>query len=288
MVSQRLVKWGAFSLSLLLFFLISSWALAQEPQQRKYRLRRTVGAGVISGFDGAAVPFVANAVDFDGTSDFLTRGAELTGVVDGKKGILSVWLRIDGGDGVVQRYVSTAGNDWKVSKSSSNKFELKALNAASATILQVKSTAAFTASSAWINILYAWDLSVPVAHLFIDDVDDEAAGSTETDDNIDYLGTGNWAVAALTGGGSKVNGCVAELYFNSTEFLDISIESNRRKFIDASGKPVDLGSDGSTPTGTSPIVYLNGDSTNFETNQGTGGNFSVTGSLTDCSTSPTD
>jgi hypothetical protein len=67
------------------------------------------------------------------------------------------------------------------------------------------------------------------------------------------------------------------------EFLDISVEANRRKFINAAGDPVDLGSDGSTPTSTAPIVYQNGDFTNFETNQGTGGNFTVTGALTTCS-----
>ena len=38
--------------------------------------------------------------------------------------------------------------------------------------------------------------------------------------------------------------------------MDFTTTSNRRKFIDASGNPEDLGSDGSTPTGTAPEIYL--------------------------------
>ena len=237
---------------------------------------------------GGAAPYVADAVDFDGSNDYLTRGADLTGIVDGKQGIISMWVRIDGGDGVVHRLFNSSSNFVKFSKSSSGKPEAKHLNSGSTTILQIKSDGAVNQSATWRHLLFAWDLSVPVGHVFIDDVEDESAGSTETDDTINYAGPGDYAVAAQPNGSAKLNGCMADFYFNSAEFLDISIESNRRKFIDASGKPVDLGSDGSTPTGTQPILFLNGDSTDFETNQGSGGNFSVTGALSACSTSPSD
>jgi len=68
----------------------------------------------------------------------------------------------------------------------------------------------------------------------------------------------------------------------------LSIEANRRKFIDAIGKPVFLGSDGSLPTGVAPAMFFSGDSTAFATNRGTGGPFTLTGSLTNASTSPSD
>jgi hypothetical protein len=62
--------------------------------------------------------------------------------------------------------------------------------------------------------------------------------------------------------------------------------STLRKFISADGKPVYLGANGQLPTGSPPAVFLSGDSTSFATNQGTGGAFTLTGTLTDASTSP--
>jgi hypothetical protein len=55
---------------------------------------------------------------------------------------------------------------------------------------------------------------------------------------------------------------VADVYFAPGQFLDLSIPGNVAKFISA-GKPVDLGSDGSTPTGIAPLVFLSGDVTMF-------------------------
>ncbi len=57
---------------------------------------------------------------------------------------------------------------------------------------------------------------------------------------------------------------------------------DRRKFISASGKPVN-------PSGfPSGAVLFSGDHTTFPVNQGTGGAFTLTGTLTDASTSPSD
>lgn len=56
----------------------------------------------------------------------------------------------------------------------------------------------------------------------------------------------------------------------------------------ATGKPVDLGADGSTPTGTAPGVYLTGGAATFATNLGTAGSFAVTGTLTNAASSPSD
>ncbi len=72
------------------------------------------------------------------------------------------------------------------------------------------------------------------------------------------------------------------------QFIDFSVEANRRKFIDADGKPVYLGANGELPTGTSPAVFFSGDSSTFATNKGTGGTFTLTGSLTNASSSPSD
>lgn len=273
------------SIIIVLCLLVPSVSLAQEPNQRRHRHTRKVTRIVTA----AAPAYVANAVDFDGTNDFLLRGGDLTGNANSKFGIISVWARIDGGDGADGRVVRGTGNDHRLTKQASNKWQYDAENLAGTDIILLRSTNTFTASSAWIHVLAAWDLNTPEGHLFIDGVNVEDTGvSIETDDEVNYQ-TSDHAVGASGSGSSKFNGCFAELYYNTAEFLDITVAANRDKFRDsATSKPVSLGIDGSLPTGTAPILYLNGDATNFQTNQGTGGNFTVTGALVDCSTSPTD
>lgn len=86
-------------------------------------------------------------------------------------------------------------------------------------------------------------------------------------------------------------GDMAECWFDDS-YIDFSVEANRRLFYSATGKPVDLGSDGSTPTGSQPIIYLSvrpGDvAADFATNRGSGGNFTQNGTLAVASTSPSD
>lgn len=68
--------------------------------------------------------------------------------------------------------------------------------------------------------------------------------------------------------------------------IDWSVEVNRRFIIDASGKPVDPAL--AIAEFGAPTVALTGDATAFQANQGSGGSFSLSGSLTNASTSPSD
>lgn len=80
--------------------------------------------------------------------------------------------------------------------------------------------------------------------------------------------------------GGKLVGKLSELYF-TTEYIDFSQEANRLKFRDAFGNPVDLGSDGSKPTSTAPAIYMRFDPANFGKNSGTGGDFTINGTILD-------
>ncbi len=92
----------------------------------------------------------------------------------------------------------------------------------------------------------------------------------------------------------NVTGNIADIWWGLDQFLDITITSNRRKFISSLGKPVNLGATGSTPTGTAPTFFLRrvpsvGTADDFKTDKsGHANNFTVTGTLTDAATSPTD
>ena len=62
--------------------------------------------------------------------------------------------------------------------------------------------------------------------------------------------------------------------------IDFSQEENRLKFFDAFGYPVDLGADGSLPTGNQPLIYMNNDF-HLGSNLGSGGDFTPVNSPTD-------
>lgn len=68
--------------------------------------------------------------------------------------------------------------------------------------------------------------------------------------------------------------------------IDWSVQANRRFIIDSNGKPVDPAL-AIAQFGT-PTVALIGDHTAFQTNQGSGGAFALSGTLTDATTSPSD
>jgi hypothetical protein len=83
---------------------------------------------------------------------------------------------------------------------------------------------------------------------------------------------------------------VAELWFGETAgFVDMTVESNRRKFICVVGGAADLGVNGEAPFGGAPVVYLSrrGLAATFAQNNGRGGAFTITGgTLTDPGTEP--
>lgn len=238
------------------------------------------------------------AVKFDGFSSYMKRGAGLSGIADSKKGIFATWARIDGGDGTFQRLFCSANSigssftRFIVERASSNKITIGGERAGGGNILQLETSGAYLASAAWIHVLASWDLGAGLGHLYVNGSSDLDVGPTLTDDTIDYT-QADWAVGASGGGAFKFNGALAELYFAPGQYLDFSVEANRRKFISASGKPVNLrGAHG--PTGSPAAVYLHVNdgaaAADFAKNNygATGGPFTITGSLDIASTSPSD
>jgi len=241
---------------------------------------------------GADGDFAVNAVDFDGTNDYLTRGAGLTGAADSSTGILSVWLRLDGGNGANMEVWCDDALFIEFIRDSTDRFKAILYNAAGNSRLEFRTVTQYTANAAWRHFLLSWNTafsaSNKLSHLYVNDVSDKSVVSDiAASFNIDYT-RGNWGFGAVPSASQKFNGCMAEFYFAMGQYLDFSVEANRRKFISATGKPVSLGADGSLPTGSAPTVYLNNPAASFGTNKGTGGNFTITGTLDTASTSPSD
>jgi len=224
---------------------------------------------------------------FDGTNDYMTRGADFTGNADAKTGLFSAWLRIDGGDGALQYVLDNDTLRFFLQRTAANVFRFRASNSAASVILEMLSATTYATSASWLHLAAAWDLAAGTTQMYVNGASDRAGGPTATNDNIDYTGA-DWGVGATAAGGNKFFGAMAEVYFAPGQFLDLSVAANLAKFRTSGGKPEDLGSDGSTPTGVAPILYLKNAYTTFNTNSGTGGNLSVTGAFTASATSPSD
>lgn len=228
-----------------------------------------------------------NAVGFDGTNDYATRGAGLTGAADSKLLSGSFWIKTnaDGSQYYVVNAATAAGGGTArnlLHKGVSDLIGIQGNNSAGTIILNISTTAnSVEAADGWVNVLFSVDLSdTAKRHIYINDVSDLATVTTYTDDTIDFT-QADWGLGARPDGSNKLNGALAEVWYAPGQYIDLSIESNRRKFISASGGPVGLGNDGSAPTGTAPPIYMKDPAATFGSNSGTGGAFTVTGALED-------
>lgn len=227
--------------------------------------------------------FVTAPSFYDGTNDFQLRGADLTGIADGKAGTISCWLNFSGGDGVsANLFASQATNQFIVVKSTGGALQISGKNTSSTTILLINTVTGFNSTSGWVHFLASWDLNAGAGQIYVNDTSNLSNVQTLTNDTIDYTHT-NWALGANVAGANKITACLAEFLFHTT-YIDLSIIANRRKFISQFGRPVYLGANGSVPLGVQPLVYApNGDAS---TNKGSGGNFTTTGALTACASAP--
>jgi len=244
-----------------------------------------VGSAAVSGI-------TIRAVTWDGTNDYLARGAAFTGAdADMKSTTLSVWVKTSGSGN--RRLMGGQGspNDQKFFNINTNgSVTLQVFNASSPVTCFMQTNSSVIVNGTWTHIMASYDSVAGVGHFYIDDVDEE---SSQTINNVtaSFTTTEKFVgVANNSFPNSKFDGDMADFYYNDAEYIDLSVEANRRKFISASGGPVDLGSDGSTPTGTAPIMFLSladGDAVaSFGTNKGTGGGMTTTGSFTEASEGP--
>lgn len=230
-------------------------------------------------------------VTFDGT-DHLARGANFTSSADGKKGIISLWFRPTAWSKHLLSDETSGGTGYFSCQlgGSGNLFYSFYVAPTPVAVRLDSNTGAITLDQ-WNHLLISYDCAANKAHLYINDIQSEAVKTINnhaaTVTRIErYVGrTGNGTFA-----GTRFEGDMAQLYYNDAEYLDMTVTGNRRKFITAGGEPVDLGADGSIPTGNDPIMFLHladgGAVSSFNTNKGYGGGMTLTGTLTESLTSP--
>jgi hypothetical protein len=230
--------------------------------------------------------FAPLGADFDGTNDYMARAAALVGTSDSASFTFSAWVRLDGGDASDMTLLSfgSQGNS-SIKRTTGNKFSAYMTNTGGIATVEFATVGSYTSSSTWRHVLISSNAST--THMYINNSSDNSVvyGPTGGSSNFSQIP----GVGALNNGVRKMNGAMAEVWFDTT-YMDLSSATNRQKFIGLDGKPVDLGSNGSTPTGSQPKLYLSlrsGDAvTELATNRGSGGNFTITGTLDLISPSP--
>lgn len=220
----------------------------------------------------------------NGTSNGIQRGADLTGIANGKAGTISLWANFTNSAGSynplwVSRNNSTIGDSVQLSRQVGGGLRLAALNSAGTGILNVSTAGAACSSSGLYHIYATWDLSVNNrVFIYVNGIDSTGTISTFTNDTIQYSvpnhGLGGNLFSPFV---PTTPAMLGQVYVNYSTYLDPV--TNISKFYSGSSTPVSLGTSGEIPSGSSPIVYLDGDATTILTNRGTGGNFAAHGTL---------
>jgi hypothetical protein len=240
--------------------------------------------------------FVPGAVNLDGTNDWLTRAAGITGGADGKLFTFSAFLNPAADQ--TQRLLTAnltlggaAGADVMlgIALGLTGTVVLVGRNAAGTIILNlVTSTTPILAANGWHHLYIAIDLAnASNRHIFVNGVTQALTVTTYTNDAIDMT-VADWTIGATSNGTNKFSGDMAEVWFKDV-FLDPA--TNLSSFA-RNNKPQNLYVNGARPGAAAPLIYLGGHSryngltSAWHTNRGSGGGFTVTGALTDASTNP--
>lgn len=217
--------------------------------------------------------------NYDG-SDYQIRPTVLTGLTNTKQGLLIASLLINAAGNATTRIIMTLGEvappnvTFSLFMSALNKIEIIGRNVADTQAIIRTATTAFAGGPAWRTVIASWDLATSTILMYVGDTINNTP-TININEDLNYT-DGDAAIGALFNGTVNYVGGLSELYFDN-KFLDISIEANRRRIVDATGKLVYFGVTGELVSGTTPVLYApNG---NVVFNRGTGGNFTTVGQL---------
>lgn len=227
--------------------------------------------------------YAANAIECTRNTDRLDSGANFA--ADGATVSVSMWLRRNGTLATRQFVWGGLSVRWEVGFDTSNRFAVDWYSPDGSERHRI-ATAAITDTN-WHHVAFSIDANgagATVSHLYLDGVSDKTVLNdtltTTLSLNRSYSFGNNQGGTTL-----GFDGDFAEIW-GASEFVDFSTDIGN--FI-SGGKPVDLGSDGSAPTGTQPEIYSKDAAATITTNAGSDVNFTVgAGTFTDAATSPSD
>lgn len=220
---------------------------------------------------GSAGEPAPEGVSFDGVNDYLSRSSDLIGNVDSKTFTFSVWVYPSSLDGKLY-YTGTSTDNFEI-YSSGNDLYIQAKVGNSLIIQMLGNINDPLPENTYSHVAISLDLTSS-ANRYVS-VNDEVITVTwniYSNSNIDFT-QGTHHIAAGSGAANKVKGRLSHVYLDYT-YRDLSIETNRRLFITADGKPA------ANQAALNPILYLPmRDADTAHVNEGTGGDFVPNGVL---------
>jgi len=252
----------------------------------------SVPAGVVSAAYSSDTGSGIGAATFDG-ADELKRDAPGVFPSDGKEWAFSFWFNLSDEDDAVQVFFScniSGSNRFLLQRSPSggaqdNNLAVVGRNTSGGLNLYIESllnsNSQFDSTSrrtGWNHFLCSGNMATSTGHMYANGINIfDTTSDYFVNSNIDFTGDFHFG---NVNSGAHFHGEIAEFWLDDS-FIDFSSSTNREKFRSSGGEAVDVGSDGSTPTGSAPLVYLHLDSgetgNNFASNAGTGGDLSVVG-----------
>ncbi|MCP1318590.1 hypothetical protein, partial [Halomonas sp. 707B3] len=214
------------------------------------------------------------------STGYMSRGG-LAGAVDSKTFSLCLALkRVDTGTHVIFDSRSSSSLKVLIDFNATNEFNVQMWNHSGTKVFQSSNLNTIVDAGSWFVLQMSVDLSDTAKRsLYINNQQMSPNWSTYINDFIDF--TNDASVVGRYGSNSSyyINGDLSFTYF-TTDYIDFSQESERLKFVDAFGYPVDIRpkiESGEIPT---PLIYMPFDDPNdLGKNLGTGGDFTVNGTV---------
>lgn len=214
----------------------------------------------------------AEAIDFDGTNDFLSRSTDLVGNVNGNTFTFSVWVW-RGNQNLQYIYnscessTSTRFSVELTGSSGNNAVRVIGKNTSGSTIFSVTS-ALVVGLQTWTSVIVSGNNNTNVLDIAINDVRERISDAFTSTNSIAFAQPIH-NVAQFNG--DEMQTRLSNVFLDYT-YRDLSITANRRLFVTADLKPA------AGQAALNPILYLPmSDPTNPGLNTGTGGNFTLTG-----------
>lgn len=213
-------------------------------------------------------------------------------------GTFSAWFYIETGATLAVGWTLTASRDVVLGQTSNGIdadrtvapqiFLRNGLAGTSVEILNVTGTVVPSVDT-WHHLLISWNVAAGATyatefHMYLDDVAIKPATPARFDvgQQVKWGNQNtNFATSMRFGNDSAQAYRLAVVYLNHRQYLDLSVESVRRRFISAALAPVPLGVSGDLPTGIAPYWYFDNPVATLTNNRGSGEDFSLGTTLID-------
>lgn len=207
------------------------------------------------------------------TGDWLSRDSTF-GSGSGKVFTLSCWYKRDVAstlDTLIMANKSDGNFRIRVQLRADNLLRMAAWNSANANILEAVGSVDVSDTTNWHHVFIGIDLANSSnRHLTFDaTVDASVTWTTYSNDNFDWTSADRWGIAAENvAGANNLVGGMSEIWFDQTYLPTTDVTKFRQA---STGGTLDLGDNGTRPTGTQPLLYFRTASPGAETNSGSGG-----------------